>query len=238
MDPAAALADGILSLVYPPCCLACRTPQPANGLCDRCRDAIRPVPEPICARCGQALLTESSCSHCRARTPAFDCARAMGAYEGTLRHAIHRLKYRDRPQLADPLGELLADYAREHSRELHGLRFDSVAPVPMHPVRQRLRGYNQSERLARSVTRALELPLSTGVLIRNRATRPQVGLEGAARRTNIAGAFAVKEPNAFAGQAVLLIDDVATTGTTLHEAASALKEAGATAVYCLTLAAG
>jgi ComF family protein len=238
MNPAAALADGILSLLYPPCCLVCRTLQPANGLCDTCRESIQPVPEPICARCGQALLTNAPCSHCRDRKPAFDAARAMGAYDGVLRHAIHRLKYRDRPQLAEPLGLLLADYARDNAMALNGLRIDVVAPVPMHPVRQRLRGYNQSERLARVVARSLDIPLNTGVLIRSRPTRPQVGLEGAARRDNIAGVFAVRDATDFAGKAVLLIDDVATTGATLHEAAKALKEAEAKAVYCLTLAAG
>ena len=238
LDKLGLLLDPFLSLLYPPRCLLCRTLGSAC-LCGRCAAAIVPVPEPLCARCGQGVSPEGGgCYNCTRRRPAFARARAMGAYEGVLRAGIHQFKYRDRPQLAEPLGLLLADFARTHASDLHGLAFDALLPVPMHPIRRRLRGYNQSERLARVLARELGLPLDTRSLTRGRPTRPQVGLSEDARRRNLSGAFAVSDLDAVRGKTLLLIDDVATTGSSLHGCAEALKAGGAKAVCALTLAAG
>ena len=162
----------------------------------------------------------------------------MGAYEGVLRLAIHQFKYNDRPQLARPLGLRLAAFARASAPDLNGLRFDALLPVPIHAVRRRQRGYNQSERLARVLAGELGLMLLPDALVRTRATRPQVGLTAEERRTNLAGAFAVRRPEAVRGKTLLLIDDVVTTGSSLYECTIALKAYGAKAVYALTLAAG
>ncbi len=233
----AALFDPFLSLLYPPCCLVCSR-LGESGLCASCAAQILPIAAPFCAVCGQTLAPDDGgCGDCHRRRPAFVRARAMGAYDGVLRHAIHQFKYRDRPQLAVPLGRLLADYAREQAPALNGLRFDAVLPVPMHAVRQRQRGYNQSERLAQIVGRELGLPLSTNTLVRIRPTRPQVGLSAEARRTNLRGAFAVRQPEAVAGKTLLLVDDVVTSGSSLYECSVTLKAAGA-AVYALVLASG
>lgn len=237
MNTLSQVLNPFLSLLYPPRCLLCRTLGMAC-LCPACADAIAPVPEPLCARCGQGVSPEGGCFHCARRRPAFDRARAMGAYEGVLRDAIRQFKYRDRPQMAEPLGVLLAGYARAHRADLHGLAFDALLPVPMHPVRRRLRGYNQSERLARVLSRELVLPLDTTTLIRPRRARPQVGLSEEARRRNLKDAFAVADPDAVRGKTLLLVDDVTTTGSSLSECAAALKSAGAKAVFALTLAAG
>ena len=206
----AALFDPFLSLLYPPRCLVCST-LGESGLCAGCAGQILPVAAPFCPVCGQTLAAEDSgCADCLRRRPAFVRARAMGAYDGVLRHAIHQFKYRERPQLAVPLGRLLAAYAREQAPALNGLRFDALLAVPMHPVRQRQRGYHQSARLARVLGRELGLPLSTDSLLRIRPTRPQVGLSADARRTNLQGAFAVRQPEAVAAKTLLLVDDVVT----------------------------
>lgn len=234
----AALFDPLLTLLYPPRCLICKA-LGESGLCAACAAQIVPVAAPFCLVCGQTLSAEDGgCFDCHRRQPAFTTARSLGAYDGALRHAIHQFKYRDRPQLAVPLGRLLAVYAHAHAHELNDLRFDALLPVPMHRVRQRVRGYNQSERLARVLGEQLSLPLMPKGLVRVRATRPQVGLSGEVRQTNLHGAFAVREPALIAGKTLLLIDDVVTSGSSLHECASALKMAGAQAVYALTLAAG
>ena len=238
MNALSLVLDPFLSLLYPPRCLLCRT-LGASCLCDRCAAAVVPVSEPFCPRCGQGVAPESGgCRHCARRPPAFRRARAMGAHEGVLRSAIHQFKYRDRPQLAEPLGRLLVSSARAHASDLNGLRFDALLPVPMHPIRRRLRGYNQSERLARVLSRDLCLPLDTRSLVRTRRTRPQVGLSGDARRHNLSGAFQVLASAQVDGKTLLLVDDVATTCATLSECAATLKAAGAQAIYALTLAAG
>ncbi len=234
----AALFDPFLSLLYPPRCLVCNL-LGESGLCAGCAAQIVPVAAPLCAVCGQTLAPEDGgCGDCRRRRPAYACARAMGAYDGVLRHAIHQFKYRDRPQLAVPLGLLLAAFAREQAPALNGMRFDAVLSVPMHPTRQRTRGYNQSARLAQVVGRELGLPLPASALVRIRPTRPQVGLSADARRTNLQGAFAVKQTAEVLGKTLLLVDDVVTSGSSLHECVLTLKAAGAKAVYALTLAAG
>lgn len=238
MTTLSALLDPVLALIYPPRCSLCRTLCSAACLCDACADAITPVPDPKCAHCGHPCGDNIHCSNCRFRRPAFVRGRALGGYEGILRDAIHRFKFHDRPALAEPLGIRLAAFARAESSFLHSLQFDALVPVPMHPTRKRLRGYNQSERLARVVARELSLPLETRCLVRARPTRPQVGLSGKSRQTNLHGAFAVPHPAGVTGKTLLLIDDVTTTGATLNECAATLTSAGAQAVYALTLAAG
>jgi ComF family protein len=229
-------ADALLDLLYPPRCLICDQFGP-DYLCEKCASSIlKPLPEPICRRCGHPIAG-TACHHCAERRPAFVRSRSAALYVDDLRHAIHLLKYRDKVVLADPLGKLLAGYAQENSRALHGLEFDTVVPVPMHPTRQRLRGYNHSERLARAFAREIGLTVDNHLLRRVRNTHPQVGFEREKRLTNLANAFEA-DLSECAGKTFLLIDDVSTTGSTLHECAVALKAAGAKAVYGLTLAAG
>lgn len=232
-----ACVEPFLLLLYPPRCLVCRRFGEA-ALCTACLMQMTPLPEPVCPLCGHAVDLRAGCINCLARRPAFVRARALGAYEGILQTAIHHFKYHDRPQLAGPLGRSLAEYARGHAGELNGLHFDGLLPVPMHPIRQRLRGYNQSERLARVVGKELGLPVIVGSLVRTRPTRAQVGLAREARRGNLHAAFAVCADGAVDGKTLLLVDDVATTGSTASECAAVLKTAGAKAVYVLTLAAG
>ncbi len=235
---ASAAADALLSLLYPPRCAVCRTLGCVLPLCQTCIAAVMPVAEPACLRCGHALEPDRECGNCRQHPPAFDRARALGAYQGVLREAVHRFKYGNCPALAEPLGGLLAAQARTQSDALYGLKFDGVVPMPMHAGRRRQRGYNQSERLARVVARELGLPLDTALLMRARATRPQVGLTATKRRSNLQGAFRVSRPQDAAGKTFLLIDDVMTTGSSLSECAAMLKLAGARGVYALALAAG
>ncbi len=238
MTALSTLLDPFLTLLYPPRCLVCRT-LGERGLCAACIRQIVPVAAPYCRTCGQTIPADADgCLHCRLRRPVYVRARALGAYDGVLRAAIHQFKYRDRPQLAAPLGVLLATCAHTNAADLNDLRFDALLPVPMHPIRRRLRGYNQSERLAQVVSAELSLPLLSDALIRIRPTRPQVGLTGEARRTNLQGAFAVRGAEAVQGKTLLLIDDVVTTGSSLYECTVTLKAAGAKAVYALTLAAG
>lgn len=138
--------------------------------------------------------------------------------------------------LAAPLGQLLISYAIANATEMGSLHFDAVIGVPMFPAKQRRRGYNQADRLARAVARGIDLPYRTGLLRRTRATRPQVGLSLAERSENVEEAFR-GSPQCL-GLSLLLIDDVSTTGSTLKHASKAAKAAGAKSVYCLTLAAG
>jgi len=132
---------------------------------------------------------------------------------------------------------LLAAFARSNASQFHNLQFDAVVAMPMHPTRRKQRGYNQAERIAAAFSRELGLKLETNIVKRNRKTKSQVGLSARERANNIADAFTVISPEITSGKTYLIIDDVTTTGSTLHECAKSLKAAGASKIYALTLAA-
>jgi ComF family protein len=111
-----------------------------------------------------------------------------------------------------------------------------VVPVPLHKHRERERGFNQSELLARHFARLASIPMHSNLLLRNKATQVQAGLSRRARRLNLSGAFSLPQKSEVVGRTILLIDDVFTTGTTLNECAKLLKESGAPRVNVLTLA--
>jgi len=145
--------------------------------------------------------------------------------------AIHALKYRGKRQLARPL----AGYLIAHL-DAHPLRFDALAPVPLHPQRLALRGYNQAALLAQEITRARGVPTREDLIARTRPTPPQIHLSRRERRQNMLAAFAPVQGRTLNGDAVLLIDDVCTTGATLQACAEALCDAGAGDIWALTVA--
>jgi ComF family protein len=147
-----------------------------------------------------------------------------------MRKAVHALKYEGQTGLARPLAAMMATKYGEGGL----FSVDAMIPVPLHPRRLRERGYNQATLIARELARTLSLPILEDVLVRSRATKTQTQLSAAERRVNVVGAFTA-EPIQVAGRALLLVDDVCTTGSTLDACADALRRAGASHVYALTL---
>ena len=192
----------------------------------------------LCPRCGKSFGSPEAlaysplhlCLDCRKKPPVFDQALSVGNFEGPLREAIHQYKYRPCRSLGHPL----AMWMTAHLRSLEAI--DLIMPVPLHTSRLRKRGFNQALLLAAPVAKTAAVPLSYDNLVRIRPTRPQVELSGDERLHNVAGAFALKRPDAVAGTSILLIDDVFTTGATMNECSRVLKESGAVHVYALTLA--
>jgi ComF family protein len=147
--------------------------------------------------------------------------RAPWLYDPRLEPLVHALKYQDRGDLAQTLGD-------EMTRALvPGYRPELVLAVPLHPARLRERGYNQAAWLADQVAERIGAPRQDGVITRQRATQPQARLGPRARRDNLARAFVVAKPSAVAGREVLIVDDVVTTGATLAAVLAPLREAGA-----------
>ncbi len=139
--------------------------------------------------------------------------------------------------LADPLAHVLYRYLNTRA-DFPWRRTNCIVPVPIHPARQRVRGYNQSELLAERLCEMTGLPLLSNVLVRGQHTRPQVELSGDERRENVKAAFQAAEPSQVKGKIVLLVDDVATTCSTIHECSLALLSGGAFKVYAVCLAFG
>lgn len=228
-----ALLRGVVDLLFPPACQVCRTPG-AAVLCRACVERFRLIHPPVCERCGKPLRgppdLDFTCIPCRHRRLYFKQARAVGVYEGTLRDAVHSLKFKGRAALSGPLGRMMADVA---ARDRVLCACDVVIPVPLHPARRAERGFNQAEVLAQEVAAALQRPLAPHAVARARATLAQSGLPLPERRANVRRAFTAAPLTV---RRVLLIDDVLSTGFTAGECARALRAAGAGEVVVLTLA--
>lgn len=221
---------GIIDLIFPPRCGGCNS---AGSLwCETCQASLVYVSPPICSRCGNPLMRGDLCPPCQSSPPVFESVRSVVIFDGPIRNAIHALKYRRVAALGDTLGDLLA---QTWSHVFAPMIIDMIIPVPLHVQRQRERGYNQSELLARRLQHKIDVPLRPGALRRVRATTSQMTLEAAQRRVNVAGAFEAV-PAQVHGQRVLLIDDVCTTSATLNACAIALRQAGACEIWGLTLA--
>ncbi len=245
------LWDGFLTLVdvvLPGRCQLCGAPSPeapSCALCRSCIEGIELIEPPFCHRCGWPFPSSQTleyspahtCSHCGEMERCFEFARSLGPYRGKLREAINVLKFQEKASV----GIFLADLMFKNYEKLFSLTFenegqpDAVDYVPLHPVRWRERGYDQTRILAVALARHLRIPVLEA-LRRVKASKPQTELRGEARRRNVKGVFAPAPGAQVKGLRILLIDDVFTTGATLCEAANALRKAGAGEVWVYTVA--
>ena len=223
-------SEGVLHVLLPRACAHCREDLPfrdAEPLCAKCFGALPPPPDPACARCGGTLgVRRDFCGACAGRLFACRLARAAASYRGPAASLVHAFKFRGFPSAARAAGRAMAaDFARR--AELAA--FDALVPVPLHPRRERERGYNQASLLARELGAATGLPVRD-LLERRRAAAPSWRLDRAARRAGLSGAFALRNGGEARGRRLLLIDDVCASATTLEECAMALRRAGASDV--------
>jgi ComF family protein len=234
---ARAVVDPVLALVYRAECAACggAVDRPRSGpLCAACWAALPAHPARVCA-CGEPLASPLAdrCGRCRRGRQPFSRGASLGPYEGALRTVIHELKYRGRRPAAEELARRLAARGEVASALAGGA---VIVPVPLHPARRAERGFNQAALLAREIGRRAGLPVCDDALVRRTDTRSQAGLTAAQRRANVQGAFVVRRKALVAGRAVVLVDDVYTTGATARACADALRAAGAAEVRIVTVA--
>jgi ComF family protein len=234
----------LLDFILPPQCHVCGTSTvgaPIPWVCQACWLALEYVSPPICQQCGQPLAAPPEgiaslthrCGACLLHPPAYARARAIGLYRGVLREVIHAMKYRRVYGLVRPLAELLHAQFPSH----WGCRVpEALIPIPLHRRKLRQREFDQALALAAYVSKKVGIPLWADILVRHRYTVSQVGLSAAQRRRNVRGAFRLRNPQACEGKALLLIDDVYTTGATMQECARLLRRAGAAWVGAYTLA--
>ena len=225
-----------LDLVYPPCCVLCRSriSHDRMVICDDCRSGLLSIDAPYCERCGYPLdAPVASCPACPGRTFYFDGALSGFQFNRPLQDLIHQLKYRKRPGIGRFLGSLLAKRVEGEPGIPH---ITAVVPVPLHPLRNRERGYNQSAYIARGISDVTGIPVLENVLVRNRNTPTQTSLSPDARMSNVEGVFEAGRVEAVRDATVSLVDDIFTTGATMNSCARVLLQAGAKRVFALTIA--
>jgi ComF family protein len=220
--------DAILNLLYPQSCVLCQSRVLQRRwavVCPDCWSKLEPIPRPFCPQCGiPAPVIEGPCGECRRGDHAFDFARSLFLFTEPMRGILHHFKYSGRVSLAGPLGRQIRELVADE-----GFQGAVAVPVPLHKARERERGFNQAELLARKLGR----PVDSGLLRRRKNTPSQTGLSRSQRAINLSAAF---EVSGTPPPCVLVVDDVYTTGATLHEIAKTLKRAGAARVEVLTVA--
>lgn len=227
-----------LNLFFPPRCAACGVgTEQAHTLCAPCFESLHIISQPACECCGFPFEYDpgagAQCGACLEKLPPYSKGWAVLRYDDAAKSLVTRLKYADKTHLAPFLGHLMAAHGEP---VLAGAEL--LVPVPLHWRRMFSRRYNQSLLLAREVSRASAIPLLPDGMKRVRHTPPQASLSRKERLDNVRGAFAVKTKGkaAVKGKTVVLVDDVMTTGATIHACCKALKRAGAKEVRVLTLA--
>ena len=223
MRTAHAMGQGLMGLAFPVACLHCggAIPNASMLLCFCClRNADRADADDVRERIDDLPGMRS----------AIDGAFALWMFDkgGFLQRIHQALKYENRPRYGVWLGQAIGHAFAQTL--LYRPPPDMIVPIPLHRMRLCERGYNQSEYLVRGIAPALEKPVATDVMVRNKATRSQTALSRNERLNNLDGAFAVPFPERVAGQRILIVDDILTTGATAGMAASTLLEAGAEAV--------
>ena len=227
-------ARALEQLLLPAECLLCHTllaPRDAERLvCPICRHRWRAVRPPWCERCGQPEPHFGPCRLCAEWPAALTLVRSAVWLADGARDAVHALKYRSLPRIADDLAAAMVQSL------LPGDEASVLVPIPLAPKRLRERGYNQSEALADALGRRWGIPMSRDVLTRTRETATQTALTPETRLANVAGAFTPGRRPGVNTPATrfVLVDDVFTTGATLAEAARALEQAGARTIYGIT----
>lgn len=205
-------------------------------MCTQCEKEVIYIEEPRCKKCGKPILseTEECCMDCKGKEWAYEQGKSVWLHVGKVRWSIYQFKYHNRRIF----GEYYAsELLRLYERNIQEWGIDLIVPVPLHRKRKRKRGYNQAEIIAKILSEKLEIPYKNRITVRIKNTEPQKALQQKERKRNIQGAFQTVRLKETV-KCVLVVDDIYTTGNTIHEMARSLREAGAEKVFFLTISIG
>lgn len=233
MHALARVKNWLLDLIFPKFCVGCRVE--GTFLCAPCRTELSPS-APSCPVCSRRNFTGILCGPCAADTHLRRFLTPFSYRHPLVRELIHTYKYTGVRELAPLLAGEIVSFLDSYAIRPAGPAL--LAPIPLHRARERKRGFNQARLLANALGERLSLPV-VPILRRSRATEPQTRLNSHdERRRNIANAFRVVGPEAIAGQTIILVDDVSTSGATLAEAARVIREVGCKTVWAIVVAKG
>lgn len=228
--------EKILNILYPKRCPVCHgiLSDRGNLICPSCEKWLHPIVTDYCLKCGKPVKAEEElCGECRKSHREFDRGQSVFFYNDKMRQSLLRYKYYGNRDYAEYYAVSLCRYME---REIRMWKPDLIVPVPMHPRKQRERGFNQAADLAEKAGEILKIPMSDQVVQKTKATRSQKKLNAAERKQNLRMAFQATER--LDGLRILVIDDVYTTGSTIEAMAHVLKAAGADKVFFVTLCTG
>ena len=218
--------DIIQDCLFPPTCILCNLSSDTFDICEPCAISLEKNTN-CCYRCGETFESSINiptiCGKCIYTPPAYDETHAPYIFHSGIRYLIHTLKFHNSYKNSRLLGKLISDSIK-NTVELPEL----IIPVPLHPIRYRQRGFNQSLEIARTVSKELNIPLDYSSCQRKKYTLQQSALPAKQRRKNIRNAFVISRP--INADHVVILDDVMTTGTTVNELAATLKKAGVSRV--------
>lgn len=206
-------------------------------VCHSCWDDIEPSYSSYCLCCGQFFGGSGEphfCGNCLKKRPPFSHHRSCAKYEGILKDIIILYKYRHFQVLGKDLAFFIDRILVEKEEIWEGV--NAVVPVPLHPRRKKKRGFNQSQIIAKELAKMRRVELVEGILVKAKNVPPQTSLEVNERQQNVRGAYKVIKGERIRGKVILLVDDVYTTGSTIRECSSVLKEAGVKEIRALSIA--
>jgi ComF family protein len=224
---------GLLDFAFPPLCLGCGVYcESSQGICDSCLGRIQQFDRPLCLDCLAVLPDDAGrCAACGlSATPLYAC----GDYTPPLRDIVIEFKFKG---ITTPAGTFADMINRQFGPKIAAHGPARLVPIPLHPYRENLRGFNQAALLAGALSGVLQMPVADDIISRVRRRRPQSKLGIARRRDNIKGVFEVPR-KAEGAERLILVDDVVTSGSTLREARSELTKAGYEVVAAISIAHG
>ena len=223
------LGEIALDILFPRYCVGCK--KEGSFICDSCLRAQPLIAPPVCPLCGRPQASSMLCSDCIRWKADIDGIRSPFRFEGVIQQAVYQLKYRNLRSIAPMLAGFLYDFM-----EKNPIQGEVLVPVPLHKSRIRERGYNQSTLLAKGLAKLCGLPVIHNSLVKHEKSLPQARTTSVEeRKKNVSDVFSVRDEY-LKGKAIILVDDVSTSGATLDACAGVLKEAGAVSVWGLTLA--
>lgn len=229
----ASTLDFILDLIYPPKCVSCGELidfRSKKIFCDKCQSSIKFIDGLRCVGCSRPIESGNYCVFCSSKKHWFNKNYSLFEYDEFIADLIHRFKFKNHPSIGIGLGKIMGKYIPE---DFLSIKIDYVVPVPIHKHRMTKRGFNQSEILAREISKKIYLPLKTDIINRVVDTKPQWELDPKERENNLDNAFKCKK---ICDKNILLVDDIFTTGSTIDECAKTLKSSGAKTVFSFTVA--
>ncbi len=222
-----------VGLLFPKICLSCdeHLLDSEQYLCSHCSKSLNFL-EDFCQICG-APKTTRECKVCQTNKFLFDKARSVFMFNKVVQNLIHEFKYNEMTRIAKFFGKLSQEYNEKFQPFDH---IDFIAPVPLHKVKKRFRGFNQAEYITREISKNMDWEHLPNLIKRKRFTETQTKLNKEQRRKNVSFAFRINPKFEIKGKNILLVDDVFTTGATANSIAAALKEKQVNKVYVFTIA--